>query len=260
MSANEIKASGLPTAAQPIALSESATVLQIIGRAASDPSTDIDKMERLMAMHERMKSQQAEQAFNAAMSLAQSQMHRVSADCTNPQTRSKYASYAALDRALRPIYTANGFSLSFNTDEAPDGWVKVVCYVSHSGGHTRTYQQLMPSDGKGAKGNDVMTKTHAAGSAMSYGMRYALKGIFNVAIGEDDTDGNQQDAPTNGYDLTQWSERLAAVKDGAGLEKAREAIRIDTSIPPKHIGTVRQMWTKRKNELAAELDAKEPAQ
>jgi len=35
-----------------------------------------------------------------------------------------------------------------------------------------------------------MTKTHAAGSAMSYGMRYLLKGIFNVAVGEDDDDGN----------------------------------------------------------------------
>ncbi len=47
----------------------------------------------------------------------------------------------------------------------------------------------MPADGKGAKGGDVMTKTHAAGSAFSYGQRYLLKLIFNVAIGDDD-DGN----------------------------------------------------------------------
>jgi hypothetical protein len=48
----------------------------------------------------------------------------------------------------------------------------------------------MPTDGKGAKGGDVMTKTHAAGAGMQYGMRYLLKGIFNVAIGEEDKDGN----------------------------------------------------------------------
>jgi len=53
----------------------------------------------------------------------------------------------------------------------------------------------MPADGKGAKGGDVMTKTHAAGSAMSYGMRYLLKMIFNVAIGENDDDGNGADIP-----------------------------------------------------------------
>ena len=49
----------------------------------------------------------------------------------------------------------------------------------------------MPADGKGAKGGDVMTKTHATGSATSYGMRYLLKMIFNVAVGtEKDDDGN----------------------------------------------------------------------
>ena len=35
-----------------------------------------------------------------------------------------------------------------------------------------------------------MTKTHATGAAASYGSRYLLKGIFNVAVGEDDDDGN----------------------------------------------------------------------
>ncbi len=48
----------------------------------------------------------------------------------------------------------------------------------------------MPADGKGAKGGDVMTKTHATGAAASYGARYLLKGIFNIAVGDDDRDGN----------------------------------------------------------------------
>jgi hypothetical protein len=48
----------------------------------------------------------------------------------------------------------------------------------------------MPADGKGAKGGDVMTKTHATGAAVSYGQRYLLKMIFNLAVGEVDDDGN----------------------------------------------------------------------
>lgn len=180
-----------PENAQPVVSTDSATLLNIISRAASDPSVNMDKMERLLKMHEQVVARNAEQAFNAAMSQAQAQMGRVSADSTNPQTRSKYASYAALDRALRPIYTEYGFSLSFGTGEgAPQDWARVVCYVSHRDGHSRTYHIDMPADGKGAKGGDVMTKTHATGSAMTYGMRYLLKLIFNVAIGEDDDDGN----------------------------------------------------------------------
>ena len=45
---------------------------------------------------------EAEQAFNEAMTRAQAEMRPVARDANNPQTRSKYASYVALDRALRP--------------------------------------------------------------------------------------------------------------------------------------------------------------
>ena len=92
-------------------------------------------------------------------------------------------------------------SLSFDTAVCPlTEHIRVVCYVALRG-HTRRYQIDMPCDGKGAKGRDVMTKTHAAGAAMSYGMRYLVKGIFNIAIGAEDDDGNLD----NGREL---SERL----------------------------------------------------
>jgi len=166
-------------------------IMAVIARAAADPNTSVDKMERLLAMYERIESKKAEAAFSAAMVKAQQEMRPISADATNPQTRSKYASYAKLDSHLRPIYTEHGFSLSFDTGDTdkPDH-IRVLCVVSHAAGFNRTFHADMPADGKGAKGGDVMTKTHAAGAAMSYGMRYLLKMIFNVAIGEDDTDGN----------------------------------------------------------------------
>ena len=170
---------------------EGATLLSVISRAAADPGTDVEKMERLMLMYERVEAKRAESAFNDAMSDAQSRMRTIGADANNPQTRSKYASYGKLDKALRQIYTDNGFSLSFDTGgDAPADCVRVLCYVSHRAGHSRTYHVDMPADGKGAKGGDVMTKTHAVGAGMSYGMRYLLKMIFNVAVGEEDVDGN----------------------------------------------------------------------
>jgi ERF superfamily len=164
--------------------------LAMIERAARDPSIDIDKLDRLLLMRERENARVAEQAFNAALAEAQTQMHPVATDSDNPQTRSRYASYAALDRAVRPIYAGHGFALSFNTAEAPGPeQARIVCDVSHVGGHTRRYHIDMPVDGKGARGGDVMTKPHAMGSGVSYGMRYLLRMIFNLAIDYDD-DGN----------------------------------------------------------------------
>lgn len=173
-----------------VAQTESTALISIIDKLAQNPDVDFNKLEKMLDMQERIMNRNAELAFNQAMSAAQADMGPVSADMQNPQTRSAYASYHAIDKKLRPIYTRHGFALSFDTEDAPEGFVRVVCYVSHKDGHTRKYKADMPSDGLGAKGNAVMTKTHAAGSAMSYGMRYLLKLIFNVAIGEDDNDGN----------------------------------------------------------------------
>jgi hypothetical protein len=182
------KVEAAPTPVAPV--SEAAAFLQIIDRASRDPSVDLDKLQRLLDMRERMQAREAEVAFNAAMTEAQKEMRPVSTDSANTQTKSKYASYAALDRVLRPVYTKHGFALSFNTSpDAPADHVRILCDVTNCG-HTRRYQIDMPADGKGAKGGDVMTKTHAAGSAASYGMRYLLKMIFNIAVGEADDDGN----------------------------------------------------------------------
>lgn len=179
-------------------------IVSVIERAATNPAVDIDKMERLLQMQERVMARQAETEFALAMSTAQTEVPQVAPNKTNSQTHSRYADYGALDAVLRPVYTRHGFALSYDTTSPAPEVVTVICYVSHIGGHTRTYSIDMPSDGKGAKGNDVMTKTHATGSATSYGMRYLLKMIFNVAvsIAEDDDDGNAAGgAPAAGRNL-----------------------------------------------------------
>lgn len=198
---------------------QQAALLQVIARAAADTQVDIDKMERLLAMQERVMERNAEAAFNEAMRAAQGDMRQVATDANNPQTRSRYATYAAIDAALRPVYTQHGFSISFGTGDAPEGYVRVLAYVSHVGGHTRQYKADMPADGKGAKGGDVMTKTHAFGAGTSYGMRYLLKMIFNVAIGEYDLDGNDP-APPREVPAKLLEDARAAAMEGTGKYRA----------------------------------------
>jgi hypothetical protein len=175
---------------------DSASILATIMRG-SQSGIDIAAMRELWAMHKEAKAIEAERQFNEAMNAAQSELGRIAPDLTNPSTHSKYASYAALDKKIRPIYVKHGFSLSFDSGDSPlPDTVRVICYVSHRGGHTRKYTgPPMPSDGKGAKGGEVMTKTHATGAAMSYGARYLLKYIFNIAVGEEDVDGNAVELP-----------------------------------------------------------------
>lgn len=228
MSAKEAALVEAPSA--PIAKPQEQGV-SIFERLARDASMDVDKLDRLMQMYERTKAKEAEQHFHAELSAAQKDMRPIAADATNPQTKSKYATYAALDTALRPIYTEHGFGLSFDTGDCPTpNWVRVLCHVSHLGGHSKTYHLDMPADGKGAKGGDVMTLTHATGAAVSYGMRYLLKMIFNVAVGEADTDGNSngghvKPTPKAPEGFEQWLMDLQATADTgfAALQAAWKA-------------------------------------
>ena len=188
-------------------------------RIALNNHAAIDVIERLAALEEKFQARGAEVQFNEAMSKAQTDMKRVAPDLDNPQTHSRYASYAALDKVLRPIYSRHGFSLSFDTDDCPKpDAVRVVCYLS-LGAHTRKYKVDMPADGKGAKGGDVMTKTHATGAAMTYGMRYLLKFMFNVAIGAEDADGNDGLAEDRVREQCEWLANAGDLKELQGLFK-----------------------------------------
>lgn len=183
--------------------------LHMIDHFARDPSADIDKLERLLQAREREEARKASRSFSAALVQAQAEMGPVSKDTANQQTRSRYASYAALDRAVRPIYTKHGFGLSFTTSDAPGAeQVRIVCHVCHTEGHITDYHIDMPVDGKGARGGDVMTKTHAMGSGVSYGMRYLLKMIFNLATDGDD-DGNAAGGHRQGPPPAQQQRRPA---------------------------------------------------
>jgi len=170
----------------------SADLIAVIDRAARDPTIDVEKMQRLLDIREIELNRFAEKAFNAALVRAQGEMQPIIADANNPQTRSQYATYAALDRECRPIYKRFGLAPSFSTEPTSElNSLLVVCMLGHVDGHARRYQIPMPIDTKGIKGVDMMTRTHATGSAYTYGKRYLLIGMFNLAIeDETDDDGN----------------------------------------------------------------------
>jgi hypothetical protein len=185
------------------------SLLDIILLAGSDPNFDVAKFRSLVeiqreeqdrqdAREDRQSELGAEAAFWAAMAQVQEQMIPVRARIENTQTRSVYADYAAMDRMLRPIYAPSGFALSYGEEDSPKAdHVRVFCVVTHTEretgkprrSHVRKYHVDMPSDGKGARGGDVMSKTHASMSAFTYGQRGLLKMIFNIAVSKDD-DGN----------------------------------------------------------------------
>jgi hypothetical protein len=166
---------------------EGASILSIIARAASDPNVDVDKLERLLAMQERVLGREAEQAFNAALREAQDEIGPILRNKTNSSTNSKYADLEKVSEAIDPVFRRHGFSQSFGTADCPmAGHYRVTCRLSHVGGHCRDYQADVPADTAGIKGTANKTATHGFGSALSYGRRYLKLLIADVPTTDDD--------------------------------------------------------------------------
>lgn len=158
---------------------EGSSLLAVISRAASDPNVDIGKMERLMAMHERMIAQHAVVAFNESLSDMQDKLPSVG-ERGNAAGRYTYALWEDINAAIKPILKEHGFALSFRTDFA-DG-VAVTGVLSHRGGHSEATTIRLPTDPSGNK-----NAVQAVASSVSYGKRYAASALLNLTShGEDD--------------------------------------------------------------------------
>lgn len=94
-----------------------------------------------------------------------------------------YANREDIEKVIGPLYRDAGFSTEYTT-EYVDGKIMTVLIVRHNSGHKEIYKAApMPLDTSGSKNNN-----QAAGSTSEYGMRYCLKGAFNV-MGVDVDDG-----------------------------------------------------------------------
>lgn len=165
-------------------------ILNVIARAAADPNTDVDKLERLLAMQERVLEREAEQAWIKAMKAAQEECLPIKRNKKNDTTRSTYTDLEMLSRRADPVIHRHGFTLSFGSGESNlANHYRVTCEVAHTGGHRRPYFLDVPTDMTGIKGNQNKTATHGMGSAVSYGRRYLKLIIFDIATTDDD-DGN----------------------------------------------------------------------
>jgi hypothetical protein len=168
------------------AINDTQALIEAITKASRDPDVIIEKMNFLLDTRRKLLDEAAEQEWRDEMALVQAKLAPISKDLPNAQTGSRYSSLGALDAAVRPIYSEHGFSITYDTEHTDEpNSLLVVCYVER-GRHSRRYSIPMPCDGKGPRGNDVMSKTHATGSAVTYGRRYLLCMALNLVTADDD--------------------------------------------------------------------------
>lgn len=199
----------------PAPVSETGALLAMIERAARDQSVDIDKMERLMGMHDAVIARRAKTEYSAALSAMQPELpiivERGKIDIGRGKPQS-YALWEDINEKIKPVLAKYGFALSFRTGRMDDKIV-VTGILSHRGGHSEETTMQLPLDTSGSKNN-----VQAVGSSTSYGKRYTASALLNLTSRGEDDDGK---AGGGGFVTEQQVETLQAaiVEVGADIQK-----------------------------------------
>lgn len=165
---------------------------EVIYRASKDATVDIDKLERLLAMKERMDAIGREAAFRDALSRVQPlipQMQKNGRIMVGQTERSRYARLEDIDRIIRPIYAKEGFALSFTTDSADGKTYRITGRLSHRAGYFEEKLVVLPIDIVEGKNGPIRSGVQSVGSTVSYGRRMLTKLFFNIIETEEDDDG-----------------------------------------------------------------------
>lgn len=161
---------------------ESTTILQVIERAALNPDVDIDKMERLLQMQERILDRQALMAYSEAMAAMQTELPSIAE--RGQAHAGQYATLEDIVDTVRPILQRHGFAVSFRIETQERG-IQITGVLMHKDGHREATSMLLPADTSGSK-----NAVQAFGSSTSYGRRYVLCALLNITTRGQDDDGH----------------------------------------------------------------------
>jgi ERF superfamily len=177
----------------------SSTVWSSIEKVAIGPHADVERLEHMIALYERLKAKEAELAFNAAkgrllkklagMKIVKNKPVLSEVEKGKPQngnhTAFRYASLEEIDKHLRPLLTEEEMDLSYSDEPCEGGGILIRGRLKHlPGGHYEDSFMPAPLDTTGGKSN-----VQAVGSTNSYLRRYVACNIFNIVVVGDDDDG-----------------------------------------------------------------------
>lgn len=149
-----------------------------------------DALEKVINLYNQQQDREIKREFEAAFSALQADLPAILATRFNIQTKSKYAKLDDIHKVIKPLLREHGFSTRYESPENYiDGFVQQTFILTHNNGHSAKNSAIVQVDSKGIQGASNKTETHGTGSALTYARRYALCGLLDITITEDD-DGN----------------------------------------------------------------------
>lgn len=156
----------------------------------------VETMEKLLAMRRELKSEQATQAFIAAMASFQAKCPIITKDKivyekNSDKIRYKFAPLDSIINQVREFIGKNGLSYTIDVKNE-DGRLTAMCKITHILGHSEISSFEVPIDR-----DSYMSAPQKYAAASTFAKRYALCNALGILTGDEDTDAADTDTNAN---------------------------------------------------------------
>lgn len=167
------------TVTQLPAPNESAAILSLIERMATNPEISPERVERFIAMHDGMEAKRAKLAFSNAIAQAKAKISETPIVKNAVGHNNKaYADFSAYAKVVDPVLASFGLTYRFRTVQSDR--ISVTCILTGHG-HEEENTLSGPADASGSK-----NAIQAIGSTLTYLQRYTLVQSLGLAASTDD--------------------------------------------------------------------------
>lgn len=166
---------------------------------AIENNVSVEALERLLAMRERIKADQAKSAYYQAMSSFQAGLPQIKKEREvkgkDGNVRYRYASLDDIVSQVSTLLKEYGLSFEIKT-EHKDGFIVATCVTHHVEGHSGESTFPVPVDE-----SSYMNAAQKVASAQTYAKRYAFCNAFGIVTGDYDDDGESTGSATTALDI-----------------------------------------------------------
>ena len=176
---------------------QDSSVDSLISQAISS-NANVDVMEKLFSLREKMKAEQAKEAFVTALGNFQAQCPVIekTKKVMNKDGVTVRYQFAPLDSIVKQIQKPlqnNGLSYDWDTiNDKVNKTMKAICTVTHTLGHSKQSEFEIPIDPEG-----YMTAPQKVASALTFAKRYSLCNALGISTADEDTDATDVNKEKN---------------------------------------------------------------
>lgn len=156
----------------------------------------VEGLERLLAMRERLKAEQARSAFIHAVAQFQGACPIIAKGTgvrdKAGKERYRYASLESIVKQVGPLLRASDLTYRIDTriEEGQGTALVAICIITHRDGHSESSEFRVPIDR-----DAYMSEPQKFGAASTYAKRYAFMNALGILTGDQDTDAAKDPPP-----------------------------------------------------------------